>query len=89
MISPSRLKAKRMVYSIPCRAESFGGGTQQARSAAYIALIESSGFSSAALFPSLSDFLLSWALLSVSAVAFLLVAPVLLFSRPERVVCLI
>ena len=26
MISPSRLKAKRIVYSMPWRAESFGGG---------------------------------------------------------------
>jgi hypothetical protein len=32
------------VYSIPCRAESLGGGTQQERNAANIALMESSGF---------------------------------------------
>jgi hypothetical protein len=36
IIVPSRLKAKRMVYSIPWRASSFDGGTQLARSAANI-----------------------------------------------------
>ena len=45
MICPSRLKAKRMVYSIPWRASSFGGGLQHARNAAYISRIESKGFS--------------------------------------------
>ena len=48
MISPSRLKAKRMVYSIPRRASSFGGGVQHARNAAYISRIESKDFSCAA-----------------------------------------
>ena len=42
IIVPSRLRAKRMVYSMPWRASSFGGGTQQARSAANISRIESS-----------------------------------------------
>ena len=43
MMVPSRLKAKRMVYSIPWCASSFGGGTQQARSAANMSRIEFEG----------------------------------------------
>src|SRR5271169_4157724 len=36
---------------MPCRAESLGGGSQQARRAAYISRIESNFFSSSALSP--------------------------------------
>ena len=49
MIWPSRLKAKRIVYSLPRRASSFGGGVQHARNAAYISRIESKDFSCAVL----------------------------------------
>ena len=55
-MSPSRLNAKRMVYSIPRRATSLAGGTQQARSAAYISPIEVSGFGCTAA-PELSPLL--------------------------------
>src|ERR1700756_3848003 len=55
MIAPSPVKAKRMVYSIPWRPVSVGGGIQHARSAAYIAPIESRGFSPAALSASPPD----------------------------------
>ena len=43
IIVPSRLKAKRMVYSMPWCASSFGGGTQQERSAANMSRIEFKG----------------------------------------------
>src|ERR1700751_5640688 len=46
-----------MVYSIPWRASSFGGGVQHARNAAYISRIESKDFSRAVLSVSSTLFL--------------------------------
>src|SRR5262249_53622345 len=46
-----------MVYSIPRRASSFGGGVQHARNAAYISRIESKDFSCAASSVSLAGLL--------------------------------